>query len=404
MELRVKLAEDTIDETDLEALAEWLKTKPRLTKGPLTLEFEKEWSRWLGRRHSVFCNSGSSANLLAYYTLLLSNRLRNRRVIIPVTGWVTTIAPAIQFGLEPIPCSAAPDTFALDSDHLADLCARYEPALVVLVQVLGVPASMEPILDLKERYGFLLIEDACAAIGSHDGHRRVGTYGDLSTFSLYFGHQCSTIEGGIVSTDDLELHELLLMLRSHGWSKDVSRATHAKLVREFGIDDFNEPFVFYQPGFNLRSSDLNAFLGLRQIPKLSWIARKRDENHRRYLRRLGEVLRFQKFSDESVVSSIHTAAVARNSAERKQIVAALRNAGIETRMYTAGNLCRHPFWTDRYPPFSSPLPDLLYEAGFFLPNHPYLTGETIDEIAEIIQDSLKNPAKDTGARHDGNSH
>lgn len=143
MQIRYHLAEDTIDHKDIERLIEWLKTYPRLTKGAITREFEQRWSQWLGRRYSVNCNSGSSANLLMFYALLLSGRLKNKKVIVPSVGWVTTIAPAIQFGLEPIMCEADPDTFGLDLTHLESLLKTHQPSTVVLVQVLGVPHKME---------------------------------------------------------------------------------------------------------------------------------------------------------------------------------------------------------------------------------------------------------------------
>ena len=120
------LAQDTIDRQDIDRLIDWLRTYPRLTKGAVTLEFEKQWNRWLGRSQSVHCNSGSSANLLMYYTLLLSGKLHNKKVIVPSVGWVTTIAPAIQFGFEPIMCEADQDTFGLDLNHLEDLLRRHE--------------------------------------------------------------------------------------------------------------------------------------------------------------------------------------------------------------------------------------------------------------------------------------
>ena len=258
--LRYHLAEDTIDRADVDRLIGWLKTYPRLTQGEITRNFESRWSRWLGRPRSVFCNSGSSANLLMFDALLLSGRLRNRKVIVPSVGWVTSVAPAIQLGFEPIMCEADPDTFGLDLDHLEVLLKRHSPGAVMLVQVLGVPHKMTRLAALKKKHGFILLEDACAAVGAAVSGRKVGTFGDMSSFSFYFGHQFSTIEGGMVSTADKGFHDLLLMLRSHGWSKDLDPRTHKALVARYAIDDFHSPFVFYEPGFNLRSTDLNAFM------------------------------------------------------------------------------------------------------------------------------------------------
>jgi len=276
------LAEDTIDNNDIDKLIEWLKTYPRLTKGALTIEFEKKWNGWLGTKYSVMNNSGSSANLLMYAALDIVGGLKNKKVVVPSVGWVTTVAPAMQLGFEPIMCEADPDTFGLDLHHLEKLLIEHNPAIVTLVQVLGVPHKMDEIMALKAKYGFVLLEDACAAMGASYKGRKVGTFGDMASFSMYFGHQISTIEGGIVSTDNKAYTDTLFMLRSHGWGKDLDAATHDALKAKYGIDDFHSPFVFYEAGYNLRSTDLNAFIGIGQIDKMEWLI-KRDERKKYFL-------------------------------------------------------------------------------------------------------------------------
>ncbi len=386
--IRYFLAEDTIDNDEVDRLADWLKTHPRMTKGPLTPRFEEKWSKWLGMKYSIFNNSGSSANLLMYYALKVSGRLRNKKVIVPSVGWVTTIAPAIQFDFEPVMCEADPETFALDLSHLEELLKKHQPSAVALVQVLGVPAKMDEMMALREKYGFILMEDTCAAIGARYRDRYCGTFGDMSSFSFYFGHQMSTIEGGMVSTNDDRFRDLLLMLRSHGWSKDLDRASHDALVREHGIDDFHAPFVFYEPGFNLRSTDLNAFLGMSQIDKLDWILARREENHLRYLSHLSPHLTFQKAPAGSRVCTIHCGALAKDVEQRRRIVSALVENGIETRIFSAGNLGLHPFWYKRYGRASFPMADRIHHCGFFLPNHPSLPLEAVDFISSVILKAL----------------
>ena len=383
--LKYYLAQDTVDSKDVGRLIEWLKGYPRLTKDRLTLEFEEKWSQWAGRRYSVFCNSGSSANLLMVYTLLVSGRLKNKKVIVPATGWVTSIAPAIQFGLEPVLCESDPDTFGLDLNYLESLLKKHRPAAVMLVQVLGVPHKMPALLELKKKYDFLLLEDACAAVGSEAYGIKLGGDGDMASFSLYFGHQASTIEGGIVSTDDKEFYNLLLMLRSHGWSKDLDPKSHEALVQKYGVDDFHRPFVFYEPGFNLRSTDLNAFIGLGQLEKLDSVAARRHENHLLYQKRLGNQFTIQKWEDpKAVVSSIHFAAVAENTEERRAVIRALTKNGIETRIFSAGNLGLHPFWYNRFGKQHFPMADRLHAGGFFLPNHPSLGAKDIEFISQVV--------------------
>ena len=378
------LAQDTIDRQDIDRLIEWLQTYPRLTKGAVTLDFERRWSEWVGRPYSVHCNSGSSANLLMYYTLLRSGKLCNRNVIVPSVGWVTSLAPAIQFGFIPVMCEADPDTFGLDLNHLEDLLKRHEANTVLLVQVLGVPHHMNELLALKERYGFYLLEDACAAIGAEYRGRKVGSFGDMASFSFYFGHQMSTIEGGMVSAGDKQFSDLLLMLRSHGWSKDLDQASHQDLVSQYQIDDFHSPFVFYEPGFNLRSTDLNAFIGIEQLRKLDWMTRRRQANHERYLQHLGCRLYTQRPPQGSKVASISFGLLADSPEQRKRIVRALVANGVETRIFSAGNLGLHPFWTNLYGKASFPVADRVHHCGFFLPNHASMNEDDVAHISRIV--------------------
>ena len=378
------LAQDTIDREDIDRLIVWLRTYPRLTKGTLTLDFERQWSEWLGRPYSVNCNSGSSANLLMYYALLRSGRLRNTHVIVPSVGWVTSIAPAIQFGFTPMMCEADPDTFGLDLNHLETLLKRHEAHTVLLVQVLGVPHRMHELQQLKDRYGFYLLEDACAAIGAEYQSQKVGTFGDMASFSFYFGHQMSTIEGGMVSTSDKRFAELLLMLRSHGWSKDLDPASHQALVSDYQIDDFHSPFVFYEPGFNVRSTDLNAFLGLEQLKKLDGMTCRRQANHGLYLETLAGRFYTQRPPEGSKVSSISFGLLAESPEQRRRIVRALVAEGIETRIFSAGNLGLHPFWMNRYGKASFPVADRVHHCGFFLPNHALMNGDDVTRIARVV--------------------
>jgi CDP-6-deoxy-D-xylo-4-hexulose-3-dehydrase len=383
------LAEDTIDTKDVDALIEWLKGYPRLTKGPLTPQFEEQWSRWLGKKYSVFNNSGSSANLLMYYALLLSGRLKNKKIIVPSVGWVTTISPAIQLGFEPIMCEADPDTYGLDLVHLEQLLKEHDPGAVIMVQVLGVPHKMEAMLELKDRYHFFLLEDACAAMGSSYKGKNVGVFGDMASFSFYFGHQISTIEGGMVSTDDEELYHLLLMLRSHGWGKDLPPAYHQKLIAQYQVDDFHSPFVFYEPGFNLRATDLQAFIGMRQVAKMEWLIKRRSENHNLYRQIFGDRFTYQRYeADQAVICSIHFGMLARDPEERRKIVSALEDHGVETRIFSAGNLGLHPFWYNRYGKASFPMADRIHHTGLFLPNNPSLTVDDIKTIAGIVLASV----------------
>ncbi len=385
MKIKYPLAKETINEEDVNALCDWLKSYPRLTKGQLTWDVEEAWAKYIGTKYALFNNSGSSANLLMVYAAIAAGRIKNKKIVVPSVGWVTTISPAIHFGLEPIMVGADPKTFGIDLDQLEAVCEKERPDAVIYVQVLGVPHYRERLLALKKKYGFTLLEDACAALGaSYSDGQMVGTIGDMSSFSFYFGHQLSTIEGGMVNTSDKELYETLLMLRSHGWGKDLPEESYNKLIKDAGVDDFHKPFTFFVPGFNLRSTDLQAFLGLRQIKKAGWVASQRRQNHLLYAKLLNGCVEFQDWQDHNPVS-ISFGALARNTEHRKEIVNRLVENGIETRIFSAGNLGRHPFWTERYGEFVDEMSDKIHSCGFFVPNYPEMSEDDIEFICSVIR-------------------
>jgi len=194
----------------------------------------------------------------------------------------------------------------------------------------------------------------------------------------------STIEGGMVSSGDKQLADLLLMLRSHGWSKDLDQARHRELVEQYQVDDFHSPFVFYEPGFNLRSTDLNAFIGLGQLRKLDWMTARRQANHDRYLEQLGKRFYTQRPPQDSKVASISFGLLADDSEQRKRIVRALVAEGVETRIFSAGNLGLHPFWVNRYGKASFPVSDRVHHCGLFLPNHASMTEQDVLHISRIV--------------------
>lgn len=381
---RYLLAEDTIDREDLQTLISWLEGGPWLTQGQLVRDFEARFREWLGVPHALFVNSGSSANLLMYYALLVSGRLPNRKVIVPAVAWATTVAPAIQFGFEPLLCEADPDTWGLDLDHLERLLEEHRPGAVILVHVLGVPNKMDRLMALKERFGFHLMEDSCASQGSRYRGRRVGTFGDMASFSFFFGHHMSTIEGGMIVSQDEEIHDILLHLRSHGWSKDASPASEARRAEAAGVHQFNRPFTFYYPGFNVRSSDLNARIGLSQMEKIDRVVARRMENHRAYQERFRQAEGFSCQDNEAAeICSISFAGMASSVEHRERVGQAVRAAGIETRPVGGGNMSRQPFWTQRYETIPLPVADRVHDTAFQLPNHPGLSVQDIHHICDV---------------------
>ncbi len=387
----IPLAKDTISAEDIQELCRWLGTSPKLTKGEVTLEFKKQWSKWLGVRNSVFVNSGSSANLLMFYALILSNRLRNKMVIAPTVSWATTVAPIFQLGLDPVLCDCNLKNLGLDLDHLRELIKIHRPAALILVHVLGHPNDMDEITELCRDNDVILLEDCCEAVGTEYRGRKVGTFGAMSSFSFYFGHQISTIEGGMVSINEPDLVDYVLSIRSHGWGRDVSPETRKRWEKEFAIDEFRSLYTFYYPGFNFRPTDLQAFLGLRQLAKLERLIEIRQSNFETYANTLSDLDIWQQKSDASRLSSFAYGLAHKN---KKSIVDQLNREEIECRPLICGSIARQPFWLRKFGPSDSlPHADFIHDYGFYVPNHAELSHEEINKICGVIRRSVLRPSE-----------
>ena len=378
---KINLVKDTIDFNDVKRLITWLETNPRLTKGDLTLEFEKKWSEWLGVKYSVFVNSGSSANLAAIYSLLLSGKLKNNKIVVPAVSWVTTVTPTIQLGMEPIMCDCNIDNLGLDINHLKEIIKNNNPSVIILVHVLGIPNHMDEILKLCKENDILLIEDTCESIGSKYNDKLLGTLGDLSTFSFYFGHHMSTIEGGMISTNDEDLYHILLSIRSHGWDRDLPKEKQNSLREKYGVDKFRSLYTFYYPGFNLRSTDLQAYIGLGQLEKLDMIVENRNKNFIRYKNEIKNTFWNVSEPEGSFISNFSFPIITKNI---KELTEQLITNNIECRPLICGSINEHPFWYERYGKQNLPNSKLVHNYGLYLPNNHQMTDEEISKVIEVV--------------------
>jgi CDP-6-deoxy-D-xylo-4-hexulose-3-dehydrase len=385
MNEKITLVKDTIDVDDVNKLIDWLKTNPRLTKGNLTIEFEKKWSKWLGTKYSVFVNSGSSANLAAIYSLILSGKLKNNKIVVPAVSWVTTVTPAIQLGLEPIMCECDMDNLGLDINHLKNIIKNESPSAIILVHVLGFPNYMDEIIELCKENDIMLIEDTCESIGSEYKGKKLGTFSNLSTFSFYFGHHMSTIEGGMVSTDDEDLYHILLSIRSHGWDRDLPQEKQEYLRKKYNVDHFRSLYTFYYPGFNLRATDLQAFIGLNQMEKLTKIVDNRYKNYIRYKNEIKNNFWNVSPPEGSYVSNFSFPIITKNI---KSLTKALIDNNIECRPLICGSINEHPFWYERYGKQELPNSKLVHEYGLYIPNNHQMTDDEITKVIKIVNENI----------------
>lgn len=387
MNKRLRLAEDTITQEELNNLADWVKQNNQLTKGPLCIQFEQEFAKWQGSKYAVFVNSGSSANLVMAWALLQGGFLKNKKVIAPAVSWCTTVTPFMQLGFDISLCDCDKDDLGLDLEHFENLCQEQKPALAILVHVLGHANKMKEIQAICNKYGVILIEDACESLGSEYNNKKCGSLSLAGSFSFYYGHHISTIEGGMVVTDDEKLYNIMLSIRSHGWGRDVSKEYHDAWANEYNVDEIRDLYTFYYSGFNLRSTDLNAFLGLTQIKKMDALSKKRKENFDLYKKHLKDF--WIQDSDTSFLSSFAYGILVKN---RNEVYKHLQANNIETRPLICGNIGLHPFWVKQYGACNLKNADIVHDYGLYLPNHFNLSEEDVkficDKFKQVAQPLL----------------
>ena len=379
----IKLVNDTINRDDINALIDWLSQDeiPRLTKGDLTVELEKKWAKLIGTKYSVYVNSGSSAILLSLAAFLYSNKIKNKKVVVPSLSWATDVSSPMLLGMQTIMCDCNLEDLSCDLNHLEAIFIKESPSAFILVSPLGLVPNMDKIVELCDKYDVTLFEDVCESMGSKYNDKFLGSFGYASFFSMYFGHHLSTIEGGFINTDDEDFYHLLLMMRSHGWDRDLPANKQKELRDKYSIDDFSSLYNFYVPGFNLRATDLQAFIGLRAIDKLLGYSQKRNNNFFVYLNNVKGNLLNIDVNDNTFISNFAFPVVNKN---KEQIIKELTLNNIEVRPLIAGNMANKPMWYLENEKTSLPNCELIDEHGFYLPNHQDLTEEEIMTIINII--------------------
>ena len=379
----IKLVSDTINRDNINALIEWLQQDPipRLTKGELTLQLERKWAEKIGTKYSIYVNSGSSAILLTLAALKESGRLKNNKIVVPALSWATDVSSPMLLGLEPIMCDCNLKDLSCDLEELEKIFIDNNPSILILVSPLGLVPKMQEVIDLCKKYNIILLEDVCESMGSKYQNKYLGSFGFASFFSMYFGHHLSTIEGGFINTNDEDFYHILLMMRSHGWDRDLPKWKQQELREEYECSDFDALYNFYTPGFNLRATDLQAFIGLRAVDKLDEYVTKRTINFIHYLSLIKNNKLQLSDDNNNTISNFAMPIVHKN---RDNIVKDLMEAEIEVRPLIAGNMASKPMWTKRYKKPKLPNAELLEKQGFYIPNHQDLTLCEIKTITNII--------------------
>jgi CDP-6-deoxy-D-xylo-4-hexulose-3-dehydrase len=388
-DLNWPLMRNNILHSDVRAVANFLLPEvPILTQSSQVEAFEQEWCRWLGVDFSVFVNSGSSANLLTMTALREIYGLGE--VIVPTLTWVSDIASVIQCGFTPVFVDINPRTLGMNTAQVLQKMTSRTKA-VFLTHILGYNAlDAEFLAELKSRE-VPLIEDACESHGATFAGRKLGSFGLMSNFSFYYAHHMSTIEGGMICTNEPRLYETLRMLRSHGMVRE-SKSSDMRQGFYEKYPDLNPDFIFAFPGYNVRSTEINAVLGRAQLKRLDQNNKLRTENLRLFLENLDPKRYQTDFVVEGSCNYAFTLVLKRpDPVLCDNVMNALRQHGVEFRRGTSGggNQLRQPYLKkivgekefEKYP-----VVDHVHFYGFYIGNYPELEREKILRLCAILND------------------
>ena len=278
MNYKWPLINDNVSQRDREVLSDFILSNQRLTNGLKVREFEDMWSKWLGTKHSVMVNSGASGNFLSI--ALVKELYGIGEVIVPPLGWVSDISSVVQLGMTPVFVDISMDNLSITAENIEKAITPQTKA-IVLVHCLGFNAINEKILEISKKYNLVLIEDCCEAHGATFKGQKVGSFGDISIFSFYFGHHITTIEGGMVCVNDDNANDIVRLFRSHGLTREGSQELQDNFVRNY--PELNPLFTFAVAGFNVRSTEINAVLGIEQMNRIDSNVDKRRNNFKVWL-------------------------------------------------------------------------------------------------------------------------
>ena len=380
------LMRNNITRADLDCLVEFLQQDdPTLTQSTNVREFEREWSEWLGVKHSVFVHSGSAANLV---TMAALRQLRgDGEVIVPTLTWVSDIASVLHAGMKPVFVDINPRTLGMDISQVLDKVSDNTKA-VFLTHVLGYNGLDQRLLNELKQRNIPLIEDCCEAHGATYGDRRVGSMGWASNFSFYYAHHLSTVEGGMVCTNDDELYEAIRIYRSHGMVREAAeQKTKDRYQSEY--PDLNPDFIFAYPAYNVRGTELNAVIGRNQLKRLDDNNAIRTRNLKLFLNGLDPAKYQTDFAVEGSSNYAFTLILRSPDVElRDRVESTLRGLKVEFRRGTAGggNQLRQPYarkrFGDEYK--SYPFTNHVHFYGWYIGNYPDLDPEKINDLCKHL--------------------
>lgn len=386
MTFKYPLATATWDQAELDAMQRVI-ASGMFTMGKEVQAFEKAFAQYIGSQYAVMSNSGSSANLLMVAALFFTkkNRLQpGDEVIVPAVSWSTTYYPLHQYGLRLRFVDIDLETLNYDLDEL-ERSITDRTRLIMVVNLLGNPNDFDRIKKMLGSRDIRLIEDNCESMGAEFNGKKAGTFGVMGSFSSFFSHHISTMEGGLTVTDDEELYQIMLSLRAHGWTRNLPKFNH--VCGEKSDDPFKESFRFVLPGYNLRPLELSGALGVEQVKKLPTLITERRKNGALLQAKMSDHpdLLIQREIGQSSWFGFSLVIRPGSKLTRDQLLTKLNAAGFECRPIVAGNFAKNEVMKYFDAEIFGELPnaDHIDQNGLFVGNHHYPIPDAFDALVQI---------------------
>ena len=387
--MKHSLMNNNITPDDNKSVINFLKKNPRLTNGEMVKSFEKKWSKWLGVKYSVFVNSGSAANLASIsYLRTLYN---NGEVIVPTVTWVSDVTSVLYNNFKPVFVDINLENLAAN-ENLIKRAINKKTRAIFITHLLGLNGLTDGIIELAKKNKILLIEDVCESHGATFKKKKLGSYGSISNFSFYYAHHMSTIEGGMICTNEKKIYETLRIIRGHGLLRE-SQDTKMKKKTIKKFNHLNKEFLFLYPGYNLRSTEINAVYGLSQIKRLDQNNKNRVKNFSLFLKSLDDEKYMTNFNSEGSCNYAFIIILQekfRNFNFRKKFENILNKKNIEFRRGLAGggDQTKQPYLNYFKNKFkivgNLKNTKIVHNYGYYIGNYPTLKKQKILEICKIL--------------------
>ena len=378
-----KLQENALTKSDLVKLTKYILKTKKLTQGKEVIKFENQFSKWNKSKYSIFVNSGSSANLLIVSAAKeLFKWKSSAEIIVPSLTWPTTVNPVIQSGLKPIFLDTNFYDLSINYEELKKKINKNTKA-IFLAHILGFPSNIKKIKEIINGRNIIILEDCCESIGAKIGKKKVGNFGLGSSFSFYWGHHMTTIEGGMICTNNLKFYNLCKMKRSHGFARDLDKKYHQKIKKQYSNIDFN--YLFLTDGFNLRSTNLNAFLGINQLKKLNDFIRIRNKNFKNYINCINKYknnFNIIKYQNLKSISSFALPFIFKEKLYLKKFKKLLIENKIEFRSLITGDLTKQPY-LDKYNKKNLNA-EIIHKKGIYIGNNQFVNKKNFLVLEKIL--------------------